>query len=64
MTSYASEMNGARPVSPQEVQQLLQQTIARPIEQAKQIADVNAEAQGQEQKAQEAGKGEVLDIFG
>lgn len=64
MTSYASEVKGAGGISPQEVQQLLQQTLARPIEQAKQIADANAQLQVQERKTQELGKGEGLDIFG
>ena len=64
MTSYASEVKGAGGISPQEVQQLLQQTLARPIEQAKQIADVNTQLRVEEGKAQEFGKGESLDIFG
>jgi len=64
MTSNASEVKGGDGISPQEVQQLLRQPLARPIKQAKQIADVNAQLQTQERKAQELGKGEGLEIFG
>ena len=63
MNSYASEINGSQGFSTQEMQQLLQQVAAKPIEQAKKIADVNAVMQAQEQKMQELGKGEIVDLF-
>jgi hypothetical protein len=63
MNAYASEVSGSRAMSQQEMQQLLQQVVARPIEQAKQISDANAKVQADQQKVQEAGKGEALDLF-
>lgn len=63
MSAYANEVSGSRAMSQNEMQNLLQQVVARPVEQAKQIVDANVKVQAEEQKLQETGMGESVDFY-
>ena len=49
-------------MSVREMKDLLQNAIARPVEESRKIANANAQLRQKEQKAAEAGKGEALDV--